>query len=211
MNNTPWWSGGRLLAAATALACTGAWFLDTGLTGRQADRPTTQPSMATYMAHPASTTATTARQPAASGERTASASPEQGASPHSTSGRSADPAGPTGAASASELPPPGSGPAADPLIQQALDRATPPDLPTAAEQHLLAAGRAAWLTEAAGYTQVRIQAATARRDSAAPGSGESAVVRLVWAGADRAGTFLDGRAAAVRFTRNGEGSWDRTL
>lgn len=118
-----------------------------------------------------------------------------------------------------ELPPPGSGPAADPLIQQALNQASSPDLPTADERRLLELGRTAWLADTARYTQVRIQAATARRDTPpapdpSPNAGSHelvrAVVRLVWAGADPAGTFLDCRTAAVRFTQNGDGSWNRT-
>ncbi|MFJ3840564.1 hypothetical protein ACIPY6_34360 [Streptomyces sp. NPDC090054] len=120
---------------------------------------------------------------------------------------------------AGQLPPPGSGPAADPLIQQVLDHATSRDLPPDAERQLLALGREQWLKETAGYTQVRIQAATASRDTAplpSPGAGasrpdaERAVVRLVWAGADPAGTFLDGRPATVHFTQNGDGTWNRT-
>ncbi|MER5870502.1 hypothetical protein [Streptomyces sp. NPDC002044] len=134
--------------------------------------------------------------------------------PQPGTGQVAAAAGQSGGALASELPPPGSGPAADPIIQQTLDRASPPDLPPHDEKHLLAAGRRAWSAETAGYTQVRIQAATARRDTstaAAPGGREAAVVRLVWAGADPAGTFLDGRTASVRYTQNGEGSWERAL
>ncbi|MEU7068339.1 hypothetical protein [Streptomyces sp. NPDC046161] len=118
---------------------------------------------------------------------------------------------------AQELPPPGSGPAADPIIQQALDRASAPDLPPDDERRVLEMGRTAWLTETAGYTQVRIQAATARRDTTAATAAVAgdrhpvrAVVRLVWAGADRAGTFLDGRPATVTFTQNGNGTWNRT-
>lgn len=125
----------------------------------------------------------------------------------------------------SELPPPDSGPAADPIIQQALDRASAPDLPARDEQRLLALGRTAWLGETAGYTRVRIQAATARRDTTpvartSPGTPQThrpvattgpvrAVVRLVWAGADPAGTFLDGRTATVLYTQNGAGAWNR--
>ncbi|WP_405444597.1 hypothetical protein [Streptomyces erythrochromogenes] len=120
---------------------------------------------------------------------------------------SPSPAGsPVGAAPAGELPPPGEGPAADPLIQQALDRASRPDLLPADEQQLLTAGRAAWLAETVRYTQVRIQAATARRTPDRDG----AVVRLVWAGADPAGTYLDGRTAALHYIHSGEGSWTRT-
>ncbi|MFD3328616.1 hypothetical protein [Streptomyces sp. NPDC058701] len=134
--------------------------------------------------------------------------------PQPGAGRGAAAVGQLGASSASELPPPGSGPAADPIIQQSLDGASPPDLPSPDEKHLLAAGRTAWSAETAGYTQVRIQATTARRESTAPaarGGREAAVVRLVWAGADPAGTFLDGRTATVRYTRNGEGSWEQAL
>ncbi|MEU3315795.1 hypothetical protein ABZ743_24405 [Streptomyces sp. NPDC006662] len=115
---------------------------------------------------------------------------------------------------ARELPPPGSGPAADPIIQQVLDQASTPDLPPADERRLLELGRTAWTAETAGYTQVRIQAATARRDTTAADGGErtqeQAVVRLVWAGADPAGTFLDGRTATLHYTQNGQGSWNRT-
>ncbi|MFZ3475750.1 hypothetical protein ACODT3_40275 [Streptomyces sp. 4.24] len=100
-----------------------------------------------------------------------------------------------------------------------MDQASVPDLPPKAEQQVLALARTAWLAETAGYTQVRIQAATARRDTAPPTGTTSdavrqktagVVVRLVWAGADPAGTFVDGRPAAVRFTQNGDGSWNRT-
>ncbi|MFD7555219.1 hypothetical protein ACFV9E_11890 [Streptomyces sp. NPDC059835] len=118
-----------------------------------------------------------------------------------------------------KLPPPGSGPGADPLIQQVMDEASVPDLPADEERRLLELGRTAWLGETSRYSQVRIQAATARRDTnPTPGPGTDgdarqtvrAVVRLVWAGADPAGTFLDGRPAAVHFTRNGNGTWNRT-
>ncbi|MGW5342917.1 hypothetical protein [Streptomyces sp. NPDC004050] len=86
-----------------------------------------------------------------------------------------------------------------------MDRATRPDLPPRDEQQLLEMGRAAWLAETAGYTQVRIQAATARRADV-PGR---AVVRLVWAGADRAGTFLDGRPATLTYAQDGQ-QWTLT-
>lgn len=87
-----------------------------------------------------------------------------------------------------------------------MDAAAARDLPAADEALLLRQGRAVWLAETARYTQVRIQAATARRAT----GGTGAVVRLVWAGADPAGTFLDGRPAVVRFTQNGDGTWNRT-
>lgn len=123
-------------------------------------------------------------------------------------------------ASASELPPPGSGPAGDPAIQRALESATAADLPPHTAKALVALGRQVWTAEATGngrerwptyfgdhasgatwlYSRFRLQAAVARRDAAAPGR---AVVRLVWAGADPSGSFLEDRTATVTFTRTG--------
>ncbi|MFF3726886.1 hypothetical protein ACFYYM_31470 [Streptomyces erythrochromogenes] len=209
MNATSWWSGGRLLAAAVVLAGSGVWMLSTGLTSTTIEPTVGSPGFVAPTDRPAA-----AAGPAASSASASTVSPEVVApsdSPRSATSAPAavspSPAGlPGGGAPASELPPPGEGPAADPLIQQALDRASRPDLPPADEQHLVAAGRAAWLAETVRYTQVRIQAATARR---APDR-DGAVVRLVWAGADPAGTYLDGRTAALHYIRNGEGSWTRT-
>ncbi|MFI8280740.1 hypothetical protein ACIGBH_38805 [Streptomyces sp. NPDC085929] len=113
------------------------------------------------------------------------------------------------------MPHPGAGEGADRFVQQAMDEASRRDLGPADEELLLRQGRAVWLEETADYTQVRIQAATARGDTnptaTAGAQPERAVVRLVWAGADPAGTLLDGRTAAVHFTQNGDGSWNRTL
>ncbi|MCX4515932.1 hypothetical protein OHA27_38095 [Streptomyces sp. NBC_01619] len=124
----------------------------------------------------------------------------------------------------SELPPPGSGPGADPVVQRVLESAVPADLPARTEQNLVALGRSVWTAEvtrvgrqqwpayftttsptAAGYTRVRIQAAIARRD---PDHQGGAVVHLVWAGADPSGTYLDGRSAAVRFAKKEENTWN---
>ncbi|MFD6913568.1 hypothetical protein [Streptomyces virginiae] len=214
MNTTPWWTGGRLLAAAVLLAGTGIWMLSTGLTPASIEEPSgTRGSVA-----PADRPGPTGPAPdrlASSGASTPEVSPRAvtasvspwpaTATPTATAPSPAD-ATPGGAVPASELPPPGEGRAADPLIQQALDRAGRSDLPPADEQYLMTAGRAAWPAETVRYTQVRIQATTARRDSDRDG----AVVRLVWAGADPAGTYLDGRTAALHYIRNGEGSWTRT-
>ncbi|MEU9087493.1 hypothetical protein [Streptomyces sp. NPDC048357] len=213
MNNTLWWTGGRLVAAAIVLACAGSWLLSTGITRPTGSTRSAAPAAVAPKVPAEAAPASGTSQAAPSGEGAVSAlsSAVPDASPRPSGTQPAGAAEPGGPAAASELPPPGSGPAADPLIQQALDQASPPDLPSATAQQLVSEGRTAWLAETAGYTQVRIQAATARRDTAAPAGQESAVVRLVWAGADRAGTFLDGRTAAVHFTHNGEGSWDRTL
>ncbi|MFJ9551095.1 hypothetical protein [Streptomyces erythrochromogenes] len=209
MNTTSWWSGGRLLAAAVVLAGSGIWMLSTGLTSTTIEPTVGSPGFVAPTDRPEASAG-----PAASSASAPTVSPKVVApsdSPRSATSAPAavspSPAGlPGGAAPASELPPPGEGPAAEPLIQQALDRASRPDLPPADDQHLVAAGRAAWLAETVRYTQVRIQAATARR---APDR-DGAVVRLVWAGADPAGTYLDGRTAALHYIRNGEGSWTRT-
>ncbi|MFF3991421.1 hypothetical protein [Streptomyces sp. NPDC001601] len=53
------------------------------------------------------------------------------------------------------------------------------------------------LAPAFATARFRIQAAIARRD----GVHYRAVVHLVWAGADRGGTFTDGRVSDWRFTR----------
>ncbi|MEJ8640183.1 hypothetical protein [Streptomyces sp. MS2.AVA.5] len=125
----------------------------------------------------------------------------------------------SGVPAAGLLPPPGSGPAADPLVQRALEQAMPPDLPAATGRELAALGRAVWNAEVTGidrqkwprhftqpvtapYTRVRIQAAVARRNPDHAGT-NTAVVHLVWAGADPSGTYLDGRPATVRLTREG--------
>ncbi|MFD7205963.1 hypothetical protein [Streptomyces sp. NPDC059893] len=54
---------------------------------------------------------------------------------------------------------------------------------------------------APAFSRVRIQAAIARKNTTAPGQ---AVVHLVWAGADRGGTYTDGRLADLTF-RHGQG------
>ncbi|MET9607041.1 hypothetical protein ABZZ17_18475 [Streptomyces sp. NPDC006512] len=212
--------GGRLLASAVVLATTGTLLLCVGISSN--DQPTAESQ--------ARSGASRAAAPRADKVLPVEAARPEPASPLSSGppGRSPAPASVTDSATASaspdragagELPPPGSGPSADPLIQQVLDQATHPDLPPDAERQLLTLGREQWLKETAGYTQVRIQAATARRDTAplpSPSAGTGrpeagrAVVRLVWAGADPAGTFLDGRPAAVHFTPNGDGTWNRT-
>ncbi|MFF3359199.1 hypothetical protein ACFYWN_42975 [Streptomyces sp. NPDC002917] len=128
-------------------------------------------------------------------------------------------ASPSASAWSGDLPEPGSGPSADPLIQRALDQAIPRDLPAAAERHLTDLGTRVWAADTTGtgrqqwphyfsgsvpsaaYTRFRVQAVIARR---APGRTDKAVVHLVWAGADPSGTYLDGRTATVRFAREGD-------
>ncbi|WP_328499631.1 hypothetical protein OG828_49130 [Streptomyces sp. NBC_00457] len=134
----------------------------------------------------------------------------------------------TPAAPESALPPHGEGPAGDRAIQQVLERAWPADLPAVDERQLLTAGRALLRADATGIgrarwpgmfrgsgravapafatARFRIQAAIARRD----GSPDTAVVHLVWAGADRGGTYTDGRITDLFFTRTvrkGEPTW----
>ncbi|MFJ5218757.1 hypothetical protein ACIP98_29060 [Streptomyces sp. NPDC088354] len=120
-----------------------------------------------------------------------------------------------------DAPPLGAGPAADHLIQEGLDQAEPSglSLPADTAARAVAIGRAVWTADATGvgrerwpdyftdsapaaaYTRFRIQAAAAHRDRS-----QGVVVRLVWAGADPAGTFLEQRTATVRLIRKGT-SW----
>jgi hypothetical protein len=133
---------------------------------------------------------------------------------------SATPAASTQSAVESALPPHGEGRAGDAVIQKALEAAWPADLPPDDEGRLLAAGRALLRADATGKgretwpllfpsagqhlapafatARFRIQAAIARRD----GADDQAVVHLVWAGADRGGTFTDGRITDWHFTRS---------
>ncbi|MFE3410717.1 hypothetical protein ACFXMT_21060 [Streptomyces mirabilis] len=131
-----------------------------------------------------------------------------------------------GAAVVSALPPHGEGVAGDRAIQEALEAAWPADLPPGDARQLLAMGRSLLRADATGagrgrwptvftaegralapaFARFRIQAAIARRDS----GGGRAVVHLVWAGADRGGTYTDGRITDWRFThttRKGSPTW----
>ncbi|WP_369228801.1 hypothetical protein AB5J56_00255 [Streptomyces sp. R21] len=121
--------------------------------------------------------------------------------------------------SASALPPHGEGVAGDAAIQKSLETAWPADLAAADERKLLAAGRGLLRADATGIgrstwpalfgnphqaiapafatARFRIQAAIARRD----GSPNKAVVHLVWAGADRGGTYTDRRITDWYFAR----------
>ncbi|MET9879257.1 hypothetical protein ABZZ36_32215 [Actinacidiphila glaucinigra] len=119
------------------------------------------------------------------------------------------------------LPPPGAGPATDSLVQDALEHDTRSALPAATASRLATLAKAVWTADVTGtgrdrwpgyftdlapqaiYTRFRIQAAVAGRDPKRP---NGAVVRLVWAGADPAGTFLDGRTATIHLTYKGA-SW----
>ncbi|UQW99126.1 hypothetical protein [Streptomyces sp. RerS4] len=220
---------GPLLAVAAVLAAAGALLLHSGLGRLDGQAPTVRP---TSVAAPTTDTSpvpytgggSAPLVESASARPTVVSAPPRHAAPAPSGSAPPNPpprseaGAPAGADPArGELPPPGEGPAADPLIQQVLDRATPADLPPADERLLLDLARAAWLKETAGYTQVRIQAAVARRDTPEPPAPDAgfatsarAVVRLVWAGADRAGTFQDGRPASLHYHRNGDASWTRT-
>ncbi|MFF2936368.1 hypothetical protein [Streptomyces mirabilis] len=142
----------------------------------------------------------------------------------------ADPAGATtnGSTSVPELPPHGEGVAGDAAIQKSLEDAWPADLAGRDERQLLAAGRDLLRADATGVgrarwptvfgdpdqaivpafasSRFRIQAAVARRD----GSPDKAVVHLVWAGADRGGTYTDRRITDWYFARTstkGASTW----
>ncbi|MGW0632842.1 hypothetical protein [Streptomyces sp. NPDC002758] len=124
---------------------------------------------------------------------------------------------PTQRALASPLPPHGEGAAGDRIIQQSLEAAWPADLPARDDAQLVAAGRSVLQADATGigrsewpqifgapdqaiapaFSQFRVQAAIARRN----GKPDRAVVHLVWAGADRGGTYTDRRITDWYFTR----------
>lgn len=135
------------------------------------------------------------------------------AAPSDRAGSPAPPAGST----PPTVPPPGQGPAGDPSIQQLLESEWPGDLPAVDERRLTELGIALLRADATGlgrsrfpgvfprtgavapaFSRFRVQAAVARRDQTAPGR---AVVHLVWAGADRGGTYTDGRITGLHFTR----------
>lgn len=123
------------------------------------------------------------------------------------------------------LPPRGEGRAADSQIQHLLEQAWPSDLPAPQEQQLRRDGALLLRADATGvgrnrfpkmfgdrpakavapaFSRFRIQAAIARKDESAG----RAVVHLVWAGADRGGTYTDGRITDLVFTRtNGASPW----
>ncbi len=158
--------------------------------------------------------------------RSPAASPARGSVANDVPAPAHAASNPTGGAAVSALPPHGEGVAGDSVIQEALDAAWPADLPPGDARQLLAMGRSLLRADATGagrgrwptvftaegralapaFARFRIQAAIARRDS----GGGRAVVHLVWAGADRGGTYTDGRITDWRFThitRKGSPTW----
>jgi hypothetical protein len=157
---------------------------------------------------PAPQTSPAPRPPAV----TSSGVPHDGAPAHAgTAEQTRTPATGAPAGRPGALPAPGEGPRGDPAIQQVLRAAVPDDLPPKTARVLAQLGRTVLVAETTGrgrhwwpayfpphqpvraYTRVRVQAAAARADG--PGR---AVVHLVWAGADPAGTYRDGRPATFR-------------
>lgn len=122
------------------------------------------------------------------------------------------------------VPVPGEGPDGDHAVQRLLERAAPSDLPRAQQRRLVnlasrilraeatGKGRENWPTYfprqplRAPYRDVRIQAATARRDD---GNADRVRVRLVWAGTDPAGQAQDGRPARILLIRHNT-AWEPT-
>ncbi|KAB1141146.1 hypothetical protein F7R91_33610 [Streptomyces luteolifulvus] len=151
----------------------------------------------------------------AEASRPAATSPSRQRGPSETVTTAA--ATPTQSALASQLPPHGEGVAGDRIIQQSLEAAWPADLPARDDAQLVAAGRSLLTADATGigrskwpqvfgnqdqaiapaFSRLRVQAAIARRDQ----KPDRAVVHLVWAGADRGGTYTDRRITDWYFTR----------
>ncbi|MFI1674859.1 hypothetical protein [Streptomyces sp. NPDC020598] len=179
--------------------------------------------------HTPSAPATAATPPASAPTTVASAAAPGGSSVHSGASASASaPAAPPELVSVSVPPPHGEGVAGDAAIQKSLEGAWPADLAADDERTLLAAGRGLLRADATGIgrgawpalfgdpdhaiappfstARFRIQAAIARSDS----NQDKAVVHLVWAGTDRAGTYTDRRISDWYFTRTprkGASSW----
>ncbi|NEB78973.1 hypothetical protein G3I40_27690 [Streptomyces sp. SID14478] len=117
------------------------------------------------------------------------------------------------------MPPRGEGRAGDRAIQQLLEQSWPADLSAAQAKQLLDTAAKVLRADATGlgqdafpsafpsaahsgavspaFTRIRIQAAIARQDPARPGQ---TLAHLVWAAADRGGTYTDGRLADIPFT-----------
>ncbi|MFQ6146763.1 hypothetical protein ACLMNJ_27425 [Streptomyces seoulensis] len=190
----------RLLMLSTAILTATGGIALLGMPHRQ-QAPSPAPSSTRAAAQPSSAAAPSVSQPDTPTELTAAS----GAS--------------TPLALASALPPHGEGVAADQAVQHSLEAAWPADLPAADERTLLAAGRALLHADATGVgrahwpdvfphsdramapafatARFRMQAAVARRGT----SPDQAMVHLVWAGIDRAGTFTDLRITDWHFTR----------
>ncbi|MFG2950511.1 hypothetical protein [Streptomyces adustus] len=176
------------------------------------------PAQQTPPAVASSTLATSFPAPQKSAVTTSTAAPRGSTAPASATASATATATAT-ASAASPLPGPGENAAGDPAVQSTLDAAWPADLPEQDELWLLAAGRELvradatgvgrerWpgvfpsagrvLSPAFGTGRFRIRAAIARRDT----SPNRAVVHVVWAGADRGGTFTDLRITDWYFTR----------
>ncbi|MFD9540856.1 hypothetical protein [Streptomyces sp. NPDC060022] len=197
-----------LFAAGGVLAATGCTLVVYAMPS--GDRSAPSVPLALSSAHPAQTRSSSdTGQPASEGPGADEVSPAPAAST----------ASPPVLVEEEVLPEPGAGPRADPLVQGALDRAIPADLPAEDERQLSTLGRAVWMAEITGagrskwpayfpesrtvaaYSRVRIQGLIARSDSEHPAD---AALYLVWAGADPSGTFLDGRTATLRFARQGQ-------
>ncbi|MEY2249100.1 hypothetical protein AB8A21_40315 [Streptomyces sp. BF23-18] len=190
-----------LLIATVVLAGVGLVVLDM-------PHGTPQPSAVTAKASQPDVSSSLSGRPASSTSPTTSAAP------------------PAKSALASELPPHGEGVAGDRVIQQSLETAWPADLPARDEAQLISAGRSLLRADATGigrsqwpqifgnhnqaiapaFSRFRVQAAIARSD----GRPDRAVVHLVWAGADRGGTYTDRHLTDWHFVRvstKGETVW----
>jgi hypothetical protein len=117
---------------------------------------------------------------------------------------------------------PGDGPRADASVQQLLERSQPSNLPAAQAHSLEELGREVWLADvtgtgrqrwpqyfrtagSSGYTNVRVQAAVARRT--APGH---VTITLLWAGTSPAGDPQIALPGSVHLLQQPTGLWEPT-
>ncbi|PWI05132.1 hypothetical protein DIZ27_41130 [Streptomyces sp. NWU339] len=210
MTNSPARSPRLLLIATVVLVLAGVILLTVPHT----------PSAPATSAPPRATAPTSSPSATAARGRTTQAGGSASAPASTTSTQSVS--------ASSVLPPHGEGVAGDAVIQQSLEDAWPADLAADDELRLLAAGRGLLRADATGIgrakwpalfgnpdqaiapafatARFRIQAAIARIS----GSPDQAVVHLVWAGADRGGTYTDRRITDWYFTRTstkGASAW----
>ncbi|MER5638222.1 hypothetical protein ABT095_14835 [Kitasatospora sp. NPDC002227] len=186
--------------------------------------PGTEPAPSGHRTPAATATATAAEQPVPEATPGAGLPPAPAAAP--TVAATASSPTPTAAATASAMPSgapaAADGPAADPAIEAAFVRDHPGNLPSADAAVVRTLAQEVWTAETTGadrakwpqyfpptpvplrpYTQVRVQAVTARTD------GDRVRVELLWAGADPSGDFQASRPGVLYLTRTATG-WEPT-
>ncbi|MFC1405703.1 MULTISPECIES: hypothetical protein [Streptacidiphilus] len=205
------------LAASLALTATGLWLLHTPAHPAAIPPATSTTAPTTAVSPPAAVAAASSPPSPAVTSPTAGSILPSRVTAASTPTRATATSGAT--AEAGVLAP-GDGPAGDPAVQTLLERSTPNNLPAVLEQQLAQLGRQVWLADvtgtgrarwpayftgpgSSGYTQVRVQAAIARR------TGTTAVtVTLLWAGTSPGAEPQIGLPGTVKLVQHSGGTWE---